>query len=91
MQVSQMKIVMQIYVINVLFFKEHEDSCESEDQITDMSQIYQIYPDEVLGSGQFGVVYGGIHRRSARPVAIKVTSLLLLNMYSPLKFHFHFR
>lgn len=37
-----------------------------------MSQIYQIYPDEVLGSGQFGVVYGGIHRRSARPVAIKV-------------------
>lgn len=37
-----------------------------------MSQIYQIYPDEVLGSGQFGIVYGGVHRKSARPVAIKV-------------------
>lgn len=41
-----------------------------------MSQIYQIYPDEVLGSGQFGIVYGGIHRRSARPVAIKVVTLI---------------
>ncbi|XP_066143838.1 serine/threonine-protein kinase D3 isoform X1 [Euwallacea fornicatus] len=49
---------------------------ESEDQITDMSQIYQIYPDEVLGSGQFGIVYGGIHRRSGRTVAIKVIDKL---------------
>lgn len=43
-----------------------------------MSQIYQIYPDEVLGSGQFGIVYGGIHRRSARPVAIKVILFIIL-------------
>lgn len=50
-----------------------EASTQSEEQITDMSQIYQIYPDEVLGSGQFGIVYGGVHRRSGRSVAIKVS------------------
>jgi protein kinase D len=26
---------------------------------SDIGQVYQIFPDEVLGSGQFGVVYGG--------------------------------
>lgn len=25
----------------------------------DIATVYQIFPDEVLGSGQFGVVYGG--------------------------------
>lgn len=25
----------------------------------DISTVYQIFPDEVLGSGQFGIVYGG--------------------------------
>ncbi|XP_065562821.1 serine/threonine-protein kinase D1-like isoform X2 [Artemia franciscana] len=43
-----------------------------EDNTSDIGQLYQIYPDEVLGSGQFGIVYGGIHRRTSRPVAIKV-------------------
>ncbi|XP_072887349.1 serine/threonine-protein kinase D3-like [Hemitrygon akajei] len=38
----------------------------------DISAVYQIFPDEVLGSGQFGIVYGGKHRRSGRDVAIKV-------------------
>lgn len=38
----------------------------------DISTQYQIFPDEELGSGQFGVVYGGIHRTSSRAVAIKV-------------------
>ncbi|CAH1164122.1 unnamed protein product [Phaedon cochleariae] len=55
---------------------KHEETSVREEEITDMSQIYQIYPDEVLGSGQFGIVYGGVHRRSARPVAIKVIDKL---------------
>ncbi|ENN72969.1 hypothetical protein YQE_10400, partial [Dendroctonus ponderosae] len=56
--------------------KPDEMSSQSEEQITDMSQIYQIYPDEVLGSGQFGIVYGGVHRRTGRSVAIKVIDKL---------------
>ncbi|XP_077284832.1 serine/threonine-protein kinase D3 isoform X2 [Arctopsyche grandis] len=47
-----------------------------EERVTDMSQLYQIFPDEVLGSGQFGIVYGGIHKRTNRPVAIKVIDKL---------------
>ncbi|XP_078064143.1 serine/threonine-protein kinase D3-like, partial [Mustelus asterias] len=39
---------------------------------TDISTVYQIFPDDVLGSGQFGVVYGGKHRKTGRDVAIKV-------------------
>ncbi|CAN7995288.1 unnamed protein product [Ixodes hexagonus] len=42
----------------------------------DISQRYQIFPDEVLGSGQFGIVYGGVHRTSSRAVAIKVIDKL---------------
>ncbi|CAH1165914.1 unnamed protein product [Phyllotreta striolata] len=55
---------------------KHEESGTSEEQTVDMSQLYQIYPDEVLGSGQFGIVYGGAHRKTARPVAIKVIDKL---------------
>ena len=29
--------------------------------IQDISLFYQIFPDDVLGSGQFGTVYGGEH------------------------------
>ncbi len=43
----------------------------------DISQLYQIFPDEVLGSGQFGIVYGGVHRTSGHSVAIKVRRRLL--------------
>ncbi|XP_064603688.1 serine/threonine-protein kinase D3-like isoform X2 [Liolophura sinensis] len=42
------------------------------DHKPDVSQLYQIYPDDVLGSGQFGIVYGGKHRKTGREVAIKV-------------------
>ncbi|KTF80735.1 hypothetical protein cypCar_00032352 [Cyprinus carpio] len=42
------------------------------DETQDISELYQIFSDEVLGSGQFGVVYGGTHRHTGRPVAIKV-------------------
>ena len=41
-----------------------------------MGQLYQIFPDEVLGSGQFGVVYGGVHKKTKREVAIKVIDKL---------------
>ena len=45
---------------------------EKEGKETEISQAYQIFPDEVLGSGQFGIVYGGVHGISSRSVAIKV-------------------
>ncbi|MGH0146344.1 UNVERIFIED_CONTAM: hypothetical protein FKN15_008083 [Acipenser sinensis] len=37
----------------------------------DFSSVYQIFPDELLGSGQFGIVYAGKHRKSGRDVAVK--------------------
>uniref|UniRef100_H2ZEV8 Uncharacterized protein n=1 Tax=Ciona savignyi TaxID=51511 RepID=H2ZEV8_CIOSA len=40
------------------------------------SGIYQVFPDEVLGSGQFGTVYGGKHRKRGFDVAIKVVDKL---------------
>ncbi|XP_055351317.1 serine/threonine-protein kinase D1-like [Paramacrobiotus metropolitanus] len=42
------------------------------DTTEDIHMLYQIFPDEVLGSGQFGVVYGGVQRQTSRQVAIKV-------------------
>ena len=38
--------------------------------------MYQLFPDEILGSGQFGVVYGGVHRKTGRDVAVKVIDKL---------------
>merc|ERR1719445_458615 len=52
--------------------KEKSSEKEKEGRETEISQAYQIFPDEVLGSGQFGIVYGGVHRISGRAVAIKV-------------------
>lgn len=51
-------------------------SSELEENVQDISKLYQIYADEVLGSGQFGIVYGGAHRKSHREVAIKVIDKL---------------
>jgi protein kinase D len=37
-----------------------DSNSDREQEIgSDIGQVYQIFPDEVLGSGQFGVVYGG--------------------------------
>lgn len=36
---------------------------KEEATCNDISQIYQIFPDEVLGSGQFGIVYGGKYKQ----------------------------
>lgn len=49
----------------------HEEE-KVKDAPLDISQLYQVFPDEILGSGQFGIVYGGVHRESGRDVAIKV-------------------
>ncbi|XP_040887311.1 protein kinase D4 [Toxotes jaculatrix] len=51
---------------------EESHDKESHRDNMDIGSVYQISTDEVLGSGQFGVVYGGTHRKSGRPVAIKV-------------------
>ena len=42
--------------------KVPEKEKEKEGRETEISKAYQIFPDEVLGSGQFGIVYGGGHR-----------------------------
>lgn len=39
---------------------------------SDFSQVYQIFPEEILGSGQFGTVYGGAQRKTGRDMAVKV-------------------
>uniref|UniRef100_A0AAQ5YD23 Serine/threonine-protein kinase n=1 Tax=Amphiprion ocellaris TaxID=80972 RepID=A0AAQ5YD23_AMPOC len=55
--------------------KDHSNISVSNSQIqenVDISSVYQIFADEVLGSGQFGIVYGGKHRKSGRDVAIKI-------------------
>lgn len=48
------------------------ESDKTSDQDKDISHAYQIFPDEVLGSGQFGIVYGGVHRATGHVVAIKI-------------------
>ncbi|XP_045624840.1 serine/threonine-protein kinase D3 isoform X2 [Procambarus clarkii] len=57
-------------------YPQQQGMDKEEATCNDISQIYQIFPDEVLGSGQFGIVYGGVHRKSSRAVAIKVIDKL---------------
>jgi protein kinase D len=42
----------------------------------EFSQLYQIFADEILGSGQFGTVYGGIQRKTNKHVAVKLIDKL---------------
>ena len=60
--------------------KEEKEKEKEEGKETDISQAYQIFPDEVLGSGQFGIVYGGVHRISSRSVAIKVIDKMIITI-----------
>ncbi|KAF7200989.1 serine/threonine-protein kinase D1-like [Nothobranchius furzeri] len=50
-------------------------NCQIQENV-DINSVYQIFPDEVLGSGQFGIVYGGKQRKSGRDVAIKIIDKL---------------
>lgn len=49
---------------------KHKDLEENSHQ--DISEVYQVYPDEILGSGQFGTVYSGVHRATGNDIAVKV-------------------
>ena len=55
-------------------------------ETTDISQLYQIFPDEVLGSGQFGIVYGGRYRGETGLLRLTLQSckveFLCLNLLS---------
>ncbi|GIZ02308.1 hypothetical protein CEXT_432291 [Caerostris extrusa] len=60
------------HLLRLAEIESDEDSDINKEPDDDISLQYQIFPDEVLGSGQFGIVYGGVHRTSGRGVAIKV-------------------
>ena len=45
---------------------DHYILSETSKKEQDISQHYQIFPDEILGSGQFGIVYGGMINSSTR-------------------------
>ena len=32
----------------------------------DISEVFQIFIDDMVGSGQFGAVYGAIHRQTGK-------------------------
>eukprot|EP00118_Oscarella_pearsei_P028549 m.2447 g.2447 ORF g.2447 m.2447 type:complete len:889 (+) comp8663_c0_seq1:136-2802(+) len=51
-----------------LKLEDHVDGSEKPN----VGELYQIYRDEILGSGQFGIVYAGVHRLSGQDVAVKV-------------------
>lgn len=60
-----------------LSVSEDEDSpVDSADAKRDISMLYTICAEDVLGSGQFGTVFGGQHKKTGQNVAIKVIDKL---------------
>ncbi|KAL1229591.1 Serine/threonine-protein kinase [Trichinella spiralis] len=49
-----------------------EEMKRSQRVALEFSSLFQINQQEELGSGQFGTVFGGVHRSSGRRVAVKV-------------------
>ncbi|XP_062502163.1 serine/threonine-protein kinase D3-like isoform X2 [Corticium candelabrum] len=45
---------------------------EVKEEEEDIAQRYQLFTNEILGSGQFGIVYAGVQRLSGKEVAVKV-------------------
>lgn len=65
-------------IIILLFFSVAEQSSsateivassdarvEDEQSVADIGQVYHINPDDILGSGQFGIVFGGEYYATA--------------------------
>lgn len=46
-------------IFKISFCERTEKNIPPSVSFQDISLQYQIFPDEVLGSGQFGIVYGG--------------------------------
>lgn len=63
-------------IITMTNASSKENDSQNQQSDFDISLQYQIFPDELLGSGQFGIVYGGVHRTTGRAVAIKVIDKL---------------
>lgn len=64
--------VVSVHTLTVQFYNQHikvydydvnsdEENDGAASFLQDIGMIYQIFADEVLGSGQFGVVYGGMY------------------------------
>ena len=53
-----------------------DQACQKKKDDQKIQYYYQIFPDEVLGSGQFGIVFLGVHRMTGKNVAIKIIDKL---------------
>ena len=63
---------------------QDSNGSDREDIGSDIGQIYQIFPDEVLGSGQFGVVYGGTSVFFGKKIGRFWTSVVFQNLFQVL-------
>lgn len=66
-----------------------EETQQAQQIAFEFSQLYQFNQQEELGCGQFGTVYGGVHRRCER-VSCPLTSRSVILYQSPIEFMFDF-